>query len=142
MGLRPLRIELLAVRGETDEAWDRLARLPADTGWQRFERAALTEWVLWWTDGPDETAPMAAAIGDVEDDERRLVARALLGAARARRAAARGGDAVTPLAELRADLGTRPSRYAFGYGTGVVVSVVLIGLVALAAVVVAAAVMR
>src|SRR5690606_34238032 len=43
MGLRPLRIELLGIRGEDEEAWSRLEALPADTAWQRFERAALAE---------------------------------------------------------------------------------------------------
>jgi hypothetical protein len=142
MGLRPLRVELLAVRGESAEAWARLQLLPTDTPWQRFERAALTEWVLWWTDGPEQTAAMDAAIPEIDDPERGLVARAMVAAARARRAAVGGGDAIGPLAAIRPDLGARPNRYAFSYRTGVIVSVVLIGLVASVAVMVAAAIIR
>ena len=52
MGLRPLRVELLAANGRLDEARQRLALLPTDTPWQRFEREALTEWVAWWSDEP------------------------------------------------------------------------------------------
>ena len=54
MGLRPLRVELLAANGRLDEARDRLALLPTDTPWQRFERAALAEWVAWWADEPEQ----------------------------------------------------------------------------------------
>ena len=142
MGLRPLRVELLAVRGEDAEAWRRLEQLPTDTPWQRFEHAALTEWLLWSTDGPDHTASMEAAVGEIDDDERRLAARAMVAVARARRAAVAGGDAIGPLAAVRPALGERPNRYAFPYRTGVIVSVVLIGLVATIAVMVAATIIR
>jgi hypothetical protein len=142
MGLRPLRIELLGARGEDREAWERLEQLPTDTPWQRFEHAALGEWLLWLTDGPDQTGSMEAAIAEIDDPERRLAARATLAAARARRAAVAGGDVVGPLAAIRAELGARPSRYAFGYRTGVIVSVALIALVAVGAVMVAAQVIR
>jgi hypothetical protein len=141
MGLRPLRVELLAAGGHDAEAWDRLERLPTDTAWQRFERAALTEWLLFLTDGPDQLEAMEMAGREVET-ERRLAARAMTAAARARRAAVRGGDSVAPLAALRPDLGDRPSRYAFPYRTGVIVSVALIGIVASVAVAVAAAIIR
>ena len=141
MGLRPLHVELLAVRGELDEARRRLDLLPADTPWQRFERAALSEWIAWWADEPDRTRAMEAALPD-DDAERALVARVMLATARARRAALAGGDAVGLLAAERAALGKRPARYAFGYGTGVVVSIVLVALVASLAVTVLAAVIR
>lgn len=142
MGLRPLRVELLAVRGEDAEAWSRLEELPTDTPWQRFERAALTEWVLWLTDGPDHSGEMADAVPEIADPEQRLVARAMVSAARARRAAVAGGDAIGPLAALRPELGSRPNRYAFPYRTGVILSVVLIALVASAAVLISAAIIR
>lgn len=133
MGLRPLRVELLAVRGELDEAHERLERLPTDTPWQRFERAALGEWISFVSNGPPRVGEMESAAPEVED-ERSLVARAMVAAARARRAAVGGGDVVGPLAALRSELGDRPSRYSFGYGTGVVTGVLVISLVAAIAV--------
>lgn len=142
IGLRPLRIELLAIAGAVDEAHERLERLPADTPWQRFERAALHEWLAFLGDAPERIGPMEDAAGEVDEQERRLVARAMVAAARARRAAVSGGDAVTPLAALRDELGHRPRRYAFPYWGGVVLMVGLIGLVASAAVTVAAAIIR
>lgn len=142
MGLRPLRVELLAVRGEVDEAHERLERLPADTPWQRFERAALDEWLAFLGDAPQIIGPMEAAQRDIADPELRLVARAMTAAARARRAAVSGGDAVAPLAAMRSELADRPRRYAFPYWAGIVAMVGLIGLVASAAVTVAAAIIR
>lgn len=142
MGLRPLRIELLAVRGELGEARQRLDLLPADTAWQRFERAALEEWIAWWADDPERIGDMELAAATIDDAERALVARAMVAAARARRAAVEGGDAIGPLAAIRPHLGNRPGRYAFAYRTGIVVSVALIGIVASLAVMVTAAVIR
>ncbi len=142
MGLRPLRIELLGARGEMDEAWRRLEELPLDTAWQRFERAALEEWLLWWTDGPEQIRAMRTAAADVDDPERRLVARAMVAAAQARRAAVAGGDAIAPLAAMRPEIGLRPRRYAYPYSAGVVISVVIIGLVASMAVMVTSTVIR
>jgi len=141
MGLRPLRVELLAIRGADAEAWERLELLPADTAWQRFERAALTEWLLFLTDGPPAIDQMEAAAPDVEDD-RSVVARAMVAAARARRLAVDGADPSPPLAAVRGELGDRPGRYAFGYQTGVIVSVISIAVLAGAAVGIAAAVIR
>jgi hypothetical protein len=138
MGLRPLRVELLAVRGELDEAWDRLEALPTDTPWQRFERAALTEWVSFVSNGPTHLDEMARIAPEVDDD-RSIVARAMVAAAKARRAAVGGGDVVGPLAALRTELGDRPGRYAFPYAAAVVLSVVLIALIASLAVTAAAA---
>ncbi len=142
MGLRPLRIELLAAHGDSDEAWQRLESLPRDTPWQRFEHAALTEWVLWWTDGPSQIAEMRRAAAEVDDAERFLVARAMVGAAEARRAAVSGGDAIRPLAAIRGSLGQRPRRYAFPYRIGVIVSVALIAVVAIGAVMLTSAIIR
>jgi hypothetical protein len=142
LGLRPLRIELLAVRGEVDEAYDRLERLPVDTPWQRFERAALEEWLVFLGDGPNRIAPMEAAVSEIDDAERRLVARGMVAAARARRAAVAGSDAIAPLAALRAELDDRPRRYAFPYWSGVVVMVGAIGVLASAAVAITAAIIR
>ncbi|HUF06012.1 MAG TPA: hypothetical protein VMP86_01355 [Candidatus Binatia bacterium] len=142
MGLRPLRTELLAATGELDEARERLDLLPRDTPWQRFEHAALDEWIAWWSDDDARIAAMEAAVPDIEDPERRLVAHAMVAAARARRAAVRGEDAVGPLAALRGDLGSRPDRYAFPYRTGVILSIVMIGLIASLAVTIAAAIIR
>ncbi|MGH2381137.1 MAG: hypothetical protein ACRDG7_07935, partial [Candidatus Limnocylindria bacterium] len=87
MGLRPLRVELLAANGRIDEARERLAMLPSDTPWQRFERAALTEWIAWWSDEPADRADMRQAAEAIEDEERRLAAHAMIAAADARRAA-------------------------------------------------------
>lgn len=142
MGLRPLRVELLAVRGQVDEAYERLEQLPLDTPWQRFERAALAEWLAFLGDGPNLIAPMEAAAPVIDDPERRLVARAMVAAARARRAAVDGGDAIAPLAALRPDLDDRPRRYAFPYWTGIVVMVGAIAVLASAAVTITAAIIR
>lgn len=130
LGLRPLRVELLAANGRIEEARERLAMLPDDTPWQRFERAALTEWIAWWSDAPGNRDEMRRAATAIQDEERRLAARAMIAAAEARRAATSGGDAVAPLAAVRDELGDRPRRYAFGYTAGIVVMVVLMGLVA------------
>lgn len=142
MGLRPLRVELLAVRGEVDEAHERLERLPLDTPWQRFERAALDEWLAFLGDAPSLVTPMAAAAAEVDDPERRLVARAMVAAARARRAAVSGGDAIAPLAEMRPELHDRPRRYAFPSWVGIVLMVGGIGLLASATVAITAAIIR
>ena len=142
MGLRPLRVELLAVRGDLADARERLARLPTDTPWQRFEQAALAEWISWLADGPELLVPMRSAAPAIEDEEGVLVARAMIATAEARRAAVSGGDAIAPLAEIRRALGARPGRYAFGYRTGILVSVALVGLVASLAVAIASAVIR
>lgn len=142
LGLRPLRVELLAATGRLDEARGRLALLPTDTPWQRFERAALDEWIAWWADGPELHEPMRRAAAEIDDPERRLAARAMVAAAEARRAATGGGDAVGPLAALRGDLEDRPRRYAFGYTAGVVVMVALTAVIASITISVASAVIR
>lgn len=142
LGLRPLRVELLAARGELAEARQRAEQLPTDTPWQRFERAALEEWVAWWSDRPALIERMRAAARELDGEDRALVARVMVAAAEARRASTAGGDAATPLAALRPELGNRLGRYAFGHRTGIVVFVVLIGAVAAASVAVAAAVLR
>ncbi|MGH2417159.1 MAG: hypothetical protein ACRDFY_02400 [Candidatus Limnocylindria bacterium] len=142
IGLRPLRVELLTASGRIDEARAVLEELAVDTPWQRFERAAMAEWVAWWADEPGDRSGMRAAVPAIEDDEHRLAARVMLAAAEARRAATSGGDAVEPLAAVRDDLGDRPRRYAFGYTAGVVATVVLMGVVASIAVTVASGVIR
>ncbi len=142
MGLRPLRIELLAVAGQWDEARHRLEQLPTDTPWQRFERAALAEWISFLSGGPEVIGPMRVSATQVDDTERSLVARAMVAAAEARRAAVDNGDPVGSLAALHPALGDRAGRYAFRYATGIVVNVALIGIIASVAVMVAAAVMR
>ena len=85
---------------------------------------------------------MQSAAPEIDDEERSLVALTMIAAAQARRAAVDGGDVIGPLAALRPALGERPARYAFPYRTGVIVSVVLIGLVASLAVMIAATFMR
>jgi hypothetical protein len=142
MGLRPLHVELLAVNGRLDEARERLAALPADTSWQRFERAALAEWIAWWADEPDRLDAMRPAADEVDDEERRLVARVMSAASEARRAAVAGGDAMRPLADVRDVLGDRPRRYAFGYTAGVVAMVALMGVVASITITVGAGIIR
>lgn len=142
MGLRPLRVELLAVRGELREAEARLDALPTDTPWQRFERAALDEWISWLHGGHELLDPMRAAAEEIDDTERALVARTMVAAAEARRAAVADGDAIGPLAAVRDDLGGRPGRYAFPHATGIVISVVLVGVIASLAVTVTAAIIR
>lgn len=142
MGLRPLRVELLAAIGRLDEARERLVLLPTDTPWQRFEHAALAEWVAWWAGEPGDREAMRAAVPEIEDAERRLAARAMLAAADARRAATSGGDAIGPLSALRDDLGDRPGRYAFGYTAGVLVMVTLMGVVASATITLASGLIR
>ena len=130
LGLRPLRVELLAANGRLDEARERLALLPTDTPWQRFEATAMAEWVAWWSDEPPRIDDLRNAVGEIEDEERQLAARATLAAAEARRAAIAGGDATGPLAALRDELGDRPRRYAYSYTAGVLVMVVMMGIVA------------
>lgn len=142
LGLRPLRVELLAAVGRADEAHERLEQLPADTPWQRFERAALAEWVAWWSGERGDREPMRAAIADIEDDERRVAARVMLAAAEARRAATAGGDVIGPLSAVRDELGDRPRRYAFGYTAGVVAMVALMGVLASLTITIAAGVIR
>lgn len=142
MGLRPLRVELLAAVGRADEAQVRLEQLPADTPWQRFERSALAEWVAWWRGERGDRETMRAAIAEIEDDERRVAARVMLAAAEARRAATAGGDAIGPLSAVRDELGDRPRRYAFGYTAGVVAMVTLMGVVASLTITIAAGVIR
>ncbi len=142
MGLRPLRVELLAANGQLDEARERLAVLPIDTSWQRFERAALAEWVALWSDQPGDRDAMRAALADIDDDEWRLAARVMLAAAEARRAAISDGDVIGPLAAVRIELGDRPRRYAFGYTVGVLAMVTLMGLVASATITVANGLIR
>jgi hypothetical protein len=142
MGLRPLRVELLAAEGRLDEARERLDQLPRDTPWQRFEHAALADWVAWWADEPGDREPMRAALPAIEDDERRLAAMAMIAAAEARRAATSGGDAVGPLAAVRDQLGDRPRRYAFGYTAGVIAMVTLMGLLASLAITATSGVIR
>jgi hypothetical protein len=142
IGLRPLRIELLTATGHVAEARERLTMLPTDTPWQRFERAALAEWIAWWADQPGDRNAMRAAVPEIEDEERRLAARVMLAAAEARRAATGGGDAIGPLSALRDDLGDRPRRYAFGYTAGVLVMVTLMGLVASATITLAGGIIR
>ncbi|MCV0403675.1 MAG: hypothetical protein K5924_08180 [Chloroflexi bacterium] len=142
LGLRPLRVELLAATDRLDEARERLEQLPVDTPWQRFERAALDEWIAWWADAPDRHEPMRRAAMEIDEPDRQLAARAMIAAAEARRAAGGGGDAVGPLAALREDLGDRPRRYAFGYTTGVVVMVALTAVVASITISVASAIIR
>jgi hypothetical protein len=144
MGLRPLRVELLAANGRLDEARERLSLLPTDTPWQRFERAALAEWVAWWSDEPARVDEMRVALAEIEDEdeERRLAARAMVAAAEARRAAISDGDAMGPLAGLRDELGDRPRRYAYGYTAGVLVMVVLMGIVASITITIGASIIR
>lgn len=143
MGLRPLRIELLGVRGELDEAWQRLEQLPADTPWQRFERAWLSEWLLWLSGGPARLDEMEAAAREIPpDDDRALVARTMVAAQQSRRAAVGGRDVVAPLAAARTALGGRPGRYALAYRTGVIFSVIVVSIVAVAAVMVTSAIIR
>lgn len=142
IGLRPLRVELLAADGRVDEARERLAELPIDTPWQRFERAALAEWVAWWADEPGDRRAMEQAAAEIDDDERRIAAHAMTAAAEARRAAIAGGDAIGPLAAVRDELGDRPRRYAFGYTAGIVGVVLLMGIVASITITVGTAVIR
>jgi hypothetical protein len=142
LGLRPLRVELLAANERLDEARVRLAELPTDTAWQRFERASLAEWIAWWADEPDHLGAMRSTAAEIEDDERRLAARVITAAAQARRAAVAGGDAMAPLAGMRDALGDRPGRYAFGYTAGALAAVALMGLVASVTITVGAGLIR
>lgn len=142
MSLRPLRVELLAARGKIAEARARLDALPTDTAWQRFERAALDEWVSWLANDSDRRDAMRSTISEISDEERMLAARVMLAAADARRAATEGGDAIAPLAAIRPSLGDRPGRYAFGYRSGVIAALVLIGVVAVVAFSATAAITR
>lgn len=128
--LRPLRAELLAAFGRTDEAHRELAALPTETAWERFRIADLREYVGWNAGRPDDEAlsAMEAAASDLDDPELRLRARGSVALARLRRDAAAGDpDAVDHLAVLRSDVGARAAAYQLRYGAGVVIAMVLMG---------------
>lgn len=131
--LRPLRAELFAVFGRTDEASRELAALPKETAWERFRAADLREYIGWNARRPDEEAlsAMESAASELDDPELRLRARGAVALARLRRDAARGDpDALDHLAVLRPEVGQRASTYQLRYGTGVVVAMVLMGVIA------------
>lgn len=131
--LRPLRAELLAVFGRTDEAHRELAALPTETAWERFRAADLREYAIWNAGRTDADAlsAMEAAALELDDPELRLRARGAIALARLRRDAAAGDpDAVDHLAVLRPEVGARATTYQLRYGAGVMIAMVLMGLIA------------
>ena len=132
LGLRPLRVELLAANGRLDEARERLALLPTDTPWQRFERAALAEWVD--VVGRRARGPDPRCSRGRRRDRGRGAASGRSGltvaAAEARRAATAAAMPSVRSRRCATSWATARRRYAFGYTAGVLVMVVLMGIVA------------
>jgi hypothetical protein len=140
--LRPLRVELLAVANRMGEARGELEQLPETAPDRRFERAALAEYIALLEGRPDQRAPMREALAEIEAAEPRLEAVVSLAVSDARRAAVNGGDAIGPLADVRAELGELATRRQFGYRRGVLLVVAAMGIVAAIAVVVTSALVR
>ena len=109
----PVRIEIELLAGRHDQARALLARLPNESPWERFERAALADFVDWRAGGPGDVASREAAARDLEppDGDERLRAEVTIAVARVRRLMADGraeaGDAAAPLVEVRDLLGSR-----------------------------------
>jgi hypothetical protein len=109
----PIRIEILLLAGRIDEARAALGRLPDDTPWARFERAALADLVDWRAGGDGDIVAMEAAAEDVHprDGDERLRADVTIAVAKVRRRMADGragaGDAAQPLIDVRPRLGRK-----------------------------------
>lgn len=109
----PIRVEILVLAGQFDEARAAIERLPDTTPWDRFERAALADLVDWRVGGDGDLAAMhstAEAIQPLDGDER-LRAEVTIAVAEVRRLMADGraaaGDAAQPLLDVRPRLGRR-----------------------------------
>ena len=128
--LRPLRIEILATFGRTDEARRELARLPAETAAERAIEAELAEYLSWYEGEQSDDAMdrWARAIPSVEDPAERLRLRVSLALSRTRRAALRHDPAaIDHLLEVRPMLGSTGSRLRDPGTASVVAVIVLIG---------------
>jgi hypothetical protein len=110
-----LRVEVLVLAGEIDDARSLVERMHARTatGWERFEVAALRDLVDWRSGGEGDLPGMAAAAEAIQpiDSDDRLRADVTVAVARVRRRMADGrstpGDAAEPLVEVRERLGDR-----------------------------------
>ncbi len=101
-------VDVLVAAGELDEARRVADALPADSEWQRFERAAQRDWVEWVVTGQGGLRPETeAAAAAIRDPEERLQAEGVLALAQARARYAAGGDWKEPLARVRQQIGPR-----------------------------------
>ncbi len=109
----PIRVEILLLAERFDEARDALARLPANTTWERFEQAALIDLVDWRAGGDGDLQDMQEAAAEVRprDGDERLRAEVTIAVAKVRRLMAQGrvtpDEAVRPFLEVRELLGRR-----------------------------------
>jgi hypothetical protein len=109
---RWLRVEVLLLAGEIEEARAVAARMPDGSPQQRLDRALALDLADWFAggDGDLEAAELAAAELPEGDEDARLRAAVAIAAARVRRRLASGEDAITagaPLRDVRERLGRR-----------------------------------
>jgi hypothetical protein len=109
---RWLRVEILVLAGQLDEARAVAGRMPATTPAERVDRAVSLDLADWFAGGPGDVAAMQAAAAGLEpdDDEGRLRAEVAVAVAQVRRRMAEGVDLVeagAPLREVRERLGRR-----------------------------------
>lgn len=129
---RPLRVEMLAIFGRTEEARHELARLPMVTSEERAVEAELAEYVGWYEGSSDEAAldRWARELPSIEDPAARLRLRVSLAVSRARRAALeRDPAAIDHLLAVRAELGSTGSRFRDPGAIATAAGFVTIGLV-------------
>ena len=128
--VRPLRIELLASFGRTDEARDELASLEPYGVEAEAEAADLAAHIAWSEGRTDEAAldRLSDLAAQVDDREARLRVRAGLALARTRQRIL-GGDpnAIDELAAIQPQLGSRAWAFAIPYAWGIVLTFVAIG---------------
>ena len=128
--VRPLRIELLASFGRTDEARAELERLEPYGVEAEAEAADLAAHIAWCEGRTDAAAieRLAALTDQVSDPEHRLRLRAALAVARTRQGIVAGDpDAIDQLAAVQPELGSRAWAFAIPYAWGIVGSFVVIG---------------
>jgi hypothetical protein len=106
------RVEVLLLARRTADARDLVARLPASTPWQHFERAALHDLVEWMAGGEGDLPGLEAAAAAIpaSDVESRLRAEVSAAVANVRRRMASGmpaTEAIQPLIDVRPQLGAR-----------------------------------
>jgi hypothetical protein len=107
-----LRVEILVLAGQIDEARAVADRMPAATPEERFARAAAVDFADWFGGGDGDLEAMAAGALDLvpADGDERLRAEVTIAVARVRRRMAAGDDPVDaglPLQEVRHRIGAR-----------------------------------
>ena len=129
--VRPLRIEVLATLGRSDEARLELTRLPLETAEDRAVEAELADYVGIYAGTSDEAAlhRWAGELPSIADPAARLRLRVSLAVARARHAAERRDPAaIDHLIAVRSELPTVSSRLRDPGTIGVIITTVLLGL--------------